>query len=174
MIAHSGERRFDLGQQVALFFAGAEFIRTLTCVKSPGWRMCENGEMRLSAAQTALDTSAAVAPETRTVPFSSKRLVREWETLEAMIRIHCRDHHEAKAALCVECQELLDYAGVRLERCRFGAEKPTCAKCPVHCYQSARRDQVKAVMRDAGPRMIWEHPVRSLRRWLDGFRKAPG
>ena len=104
MIAHSGERRFDLGQQIALFFAGAEFIRTLTCVKSPGWRMCENGGMRLSAAQTASDTSAAVAPETRTVPFSSKRLIREWETLEAMIRIHCRDHHEAKAALCVECR----------------------------------------------------------------------
>ncbi len=105
--------------------------------------MCENGGMRLSAAQTASDTFAAVAPETRTVPFSSKRLIREWETLEAMIRIHCRDHHGAKAALCEECQELLDYAGVRLERCRFGAEKPTCAKCPVHCYQPARREQVQ-------------------------------
>lgn len=130
--------------------------------------------MRLSAAQTASDTFAAGAPETRTVPSSSKRLIREWETLEAMIKIHCRDHHGAKAALCVECQELLNYAGVRLERCRFGAEKPTCAKCPVHCYQPARREQVKAVMRHAGPRMICEHPVMSLRHWLDGFRKAPG
>jgi hypothetical protein len=130
--------------------------------------------MRLSAAQTASDTIPVVAPETGAVPFSSQRLSREWETLEAMIRIHCRDHHGAKAALCVECRQLLDYAGVRLERCRFGAEKPTCAKCPVHCYQPARREQVKAVMRHAGPRMMCEHPVRSLRHWLDGFRNAPG
>ena len=45
--------------------------------------------------------------------------------------------------------------------------------CPVHCYQKTRRDQVKAMMRHAGPRMLWEHPVISLRHWLDGFRKAP-
>ena len=156
-----------------LFLADAELIKILTCVKSRGWRMCDNGGMRLSAAQTASETVAAAAPETRTVAFSSKRLIREWETLDAMIRIHCRDRHGTKAALCVECQELLDYAGVRLERCRFGAEKPTCAKCPVHCYQRARREQVKVVMRYAGPRMLWEHPVMSLRHWLDGFRKTP-
>ena len=45
--------------------------------------------------------------------------------------------------------------------------------CPVHCYQKARREQVKVVMRYAGPRMVWEHPVMSIRHWLDGFRKAP-
>jgi hypothetical protein len=28
-------------------------------------------------------------------------------------------------------------------------------------------------MRYAGPRMLWEHPVLSLRHWLDGFSKAP-
>ena len=37
---------------------------------------------------------------------------------------------------------LLDYAAIRLERCRFGMEKPVCAKCPVHCYQPARREQI--------------------------------
>jgi hypothetical protein len=68
---------------------------------------------------------------------------------------------------------LLDYSGVRLERCRFGVEKPTCANCPVHCYQRASREQVKAVMRHAAPRMVWNHPIMSLGHWLDGFRKAP-
>jgi hypothetical protein len=29
------------------------------------------------------------------------------------------------------------------------------------------------VMRYAGPRIIWEHPVLSLRHWFDGFRQAP-
>ncbi len=135
--------------------------------------MCENGSMKRSAGQAAPDTFAAVVPETKTGAFTSKRLDREWKTMEAMIKIHCRDHHGAAAAPCAECRELLDYAGGRLERCRFGAEKPACANCPVHCYQPARREQVKALMRYAGPRMIREHPLLSLRHWLDGFRKAP-
>jgi len=121
----------------------------------------------------APDSLASAAREAKAVAFVSKPLAREWETMEAMIRIHCRDHHRSNATLCAECQGLLDYAAVRLKRCRFGAAKPTCAKCPVHCYLPARRQQVKAVMRSAGPRMAWEHPVMSLRHWLDGLRKAP-
>ena len=105
--------------------------------------------------------------------FVNKRLTREWKTMEAMIKIYCQDHHGSGTTLCAECQGLLDYATVRLERCRFGEEKPTCARCPVHCYQRTRREQVKVVMRQAGPRMLWEHPVMSLRHWLDGFREAP-
>lgn len=105
--------------------------------------------------------------------LNSKRLAREWKTVAAMVQCYCRDHHAPASGLCPECQSLMDYAGVRLDRCRFGAEKPTCANCPVHCYQRARRDQMKAVMRYAGPRMLWLHPILSLRHWLDGFRKAP-
>ncbi len=85
-----------------------------------------------------------------------------------MVRLYCRDHHH-EDGLCTECQGLLDYAALRLDRCRFGTEKPTCAKCPVHCYQKNRREQVRAVMRYAGPRMLWEHPILSLRHWLDGL-----
>lgn len=135
--------------------------------------MCESNGMNMSVEPTAPDTFAAVASETKTVGFANKRLNREWKTMEVMIRIHCRDHHAPVNAICVECRELLDYAAVRLERCRFGAEKPTCANCPVHCYQRARREQVKAVMRYAGPRMLREHPFMGLCHWLDGLRKAP-
>ena len=105
--------------------------------------------------------------------LASDRLAREWRTLTAMVRIYCRDRHHPAAALCAECQQILDYAHVRLERCRFGVEKPTCAKCPVHCYQRGHREQVRVIMRHAGPRMLWEHPLMSLRHWLDGFRQAP-
>jgi hypothetical protein len=104
---------------------------------------------------------------------ASQRLVREWKTMAAMVRCYCQDHHEPTAGLCSECRELLDYATLRLDRCRFGAAKPTCAHCPVHCYQHNRRDQIKTVMRYAGPRMPGRHPILSLRHWLDGFRKAP-
>jgi len=124
--------------------------------------------------------------------FATKRLQREWKTLEAMIGLYCGDQHQPavpprtkesvrgragrsvqSARLCPECSELLAYAALRLDRCRFGREKPTCAHCPVHCYQRARRDQIKMVMRHAGPRMLYRHPRLSLRHWLDGFRKAP-
>jgi hypothetical protein len=102
---------------------------------------------------------------------TDSRLTREFKTIEAMIHIYCRDHHGHD--LCDGCKSLMDYAGLRLDRCRFGADKPTCAECPVHCYQRNRREQVKIVMRYAGPRMVLEHRLLSLRHWLDGFRPAP-
>jgi Nitrous oxide-stimulated promoter len=102
-----------------------------------------------------------------------KRLARESRTLAAMIACYCEAHHHANGALCPECRQLLDYAALRLDRCRFGAEKPVCAKCPVHCYQPFRREQIRTVMRYAGPRMLLRHPVLSLRHWLDGFHPAP-
>jgi hypothetical protein len=101
------------------------------------------------------------------------RLARERQTMSAMVRIYCRDHHETGSGLCGECLQFLEYADCRLEHCRFGGEKPTCANCPVHCYQRGRRELAREIMRRAGPRMLWKHPLMSVRHWLDGFRKAP-
>ncbi len=104
--------------------------------------------------------------------FSDRRLAREWKTVAAMIRIYCREHHAG--GLCAECQDLMRYVRLRLDRCRFGEGKPTCAKCPVHCYQRDCREQIKEVMRFAGPRMVWEHPWLSMWHLLDGlFRRTP-
>ena len=99
--------------------------------------------------------------------FANRRLAREWHTVSAMLHIYCREQH--RGSLCAECDELMRYVNLRLDRCHFGAEKPTCAKCPVHCYQRDRREQIKAVMRFAGPRMLWEHPWLSLHHFLDGW-----
>ena len=54
------------------------------------------------------------------------------------------------------------YAERRLAKCPYGQDKPTCAKCPVHCYKAEPREQARQIMRYAGPRMTWRHPVRSL------------
>lgn len=105
--------------------------------------------------------------------LAGERRAREWKTMTTMTRIYCRDHHHPADGFCADCEQFLSYANARLERCRFGAEKPTCAKCPVHCYQRERREQVRVIMRHAGPRMVWQHPILSLRHWLDGFRQAP-
>jgi hypothetical protein len=156
-----------------LSFAGYESIQALTCIKARGRLLGEHEGMNMTAEPISADGLATTSPKVKSANFASGRLGREWRTMAAMIKIHCRDHHGAAPALCAECQGLLDYANVRLDRCRFGEDKPTCAMCPVHCHQKTRRDQVKAVMRYAGPRMMWEHPLMSLRHWLDGFRKAP-
>jgi hypothetical protein len=102
-----------------------------------------------------------------TQSFSNRRLDREWKTVTAMIHIYCRDQHGG--ALCDDCQDLTRYVRLRLEHCRFGEEKPTCAKCPIHCYQRDRRARIKDVMRYAGPRMLGEHPWLSLRHLFDGW-----
>ena len=103
----------------------------------------------------------------------SPRLRRERETVEAMIELYCRAQHLTPVGLCDECAELADYARARLEHCRYGDEKPTCANCPVHCYKPAMRERIRAVMRYAGPRMLLRHPVMAIRHLLDGRRAPP-
>jgi hypothetical protein len=119
--------------------------------------------------------------------LASGRLRREERTLAAMIGINCRDHHGAARAaaasvrgsnaaaspLCSDCAALLDYARTRLARCPYGTAKPTCAKCPTHCYKPAMREQVRAVMRHSGPRMIKRHPLLAAAHLVDGRRKPP-
>jgi len=129
-------------------------------------------QVNITAPPTGDDLGMSEKPSTTNIS-ANKRLSREWHTIAAMVHCYCRSHHKTAGGLCGECQGLFDYATLRLDRCRFGTKKPTCANCPVHCYQRDRREQIKVVMRYAGPRMLWRHPILSLRHWLDGFRKAP-
>jgi hypothetical protein len=104
----------------------------------------------------------------------SGALRREERTIAAMIRIYCRDHHgPARGRLCPECAALLAYAGERLRGCRYGAGKPTCANCPVHCYGPAMRERIGEVMRYAGPRMMTRHPVLAAAHLAKGRRGGP-
>ncbi len=100
------------------------------------------------------------------------RLARERRTIHAMIALYCRDRHRA-GALCEECATLGAYADQRLDHCVYGAAKPTCANCPIHCYKRSMREHIRAVMRYAGPRMLRRHPVLAALHILDGRRPAP-
>ena len=91
-----------------------------------------------------------------------KRIKEEQHVVEQMIRLYCRKK-EGYNELCPGCQELLQYATERLERCRFGEDKPTCKKCPIHCYRPLMKRRMCEVMRWAGPRMIWYHPVAAIK-----------
>ncbi|MBI5505225.1 MAG: nitrous oxide-stimulated promoter family protein [Deltaproteobacteria bacterium] len=101
------------------------------------------------------------------------RLDRERRTLEAMIRLYCRDLHAGGKTLCQQCEALCCYADVRLQRCVFKLDKPTCAACPVHCYKPEMREQVRVVMRYAGPRMLLRHPVLAIWHLIDGRGEVP-
>ncbi len=105
--------------------------------------------------------------------MQGKRIARELLTIEKMLLIYCRAKHQNADLLCNHCRALLEYAGQRLKYCRFGEQKPVCAKCAVHCYRPDMRAQVIEVMRFAGPRMLFRHPGLALLHWLDSRVKKP-
>ena len=101
------------------------------------------------------------------------RLCRERHTMAKMVEIYCNARHEhLDSALCANCQEFLDYADVRLEKCPYGADKPTCANCPIHCYKAGQRARARMIMRYSGPRMLFRHPYLAITHKLDGFVAA--
>ena len=102
------------------------------------------------------------------------RMKRERKTVENMIGIYCRDHHQTKGGLCHECRELAEYARLRLQNCPFQENKTTCGKCPIHCYKPRMREKIRNVMQYSGPRMVRHHPLLALGHMIDGLRKEPG
>lgn len=93
---------------------------------------------------------------------------REQKMLAEMIKAYCMGNHSpAKGTLCTECSELLAYAAARTQRCPFMENKTFCSNCPVQCYESTRREQIKQVMRYAGPRMLFSHPVMVFRHLIE-------
>ena len=90
------------------------------------------------------------------------RIAEEQKVVEQMIRLYCR-RKEGNKDLCSSCTELLQYANARLGHCKFGENKTTCKKCPVHCYRPEMRKRISEVMRWAGPRMMFYHPVAAIK-----------
>lgn len=86
----------------------------------------------------------------------------ELRTVEAMIRLYCR-RKEGNSELCPQCTELLEYAKKQIGRCPFKGDKPTCRLCKIHCYRPDMRQKICEVMRYAGPRMIFSHPLMAIR-----------
>ena len=99
-------------------------------------------------------------------PSLHPRILREKRTVAAMIDIYCRAHHGTNGTLCSRCDKLLEYASYRLDRCPYGANKTSCGRCRIHCYNGTMRRRIKEVMRYAGPRMLYRHPLLAvLHQW---------
>lgn len=103
-------------------------------------------------------------------PFSSSKshIEQEKQTISLMIHLYCR-LKEGNDVLCPSCRELLDYAEARLSRCPFGEGKTTCQRCPVHCYKPEMQQRIREVMRYAGPRMLFYHPVIAVQHLLQSL-----
>ena len=92
-----------------------------------------------------------------------KKREREKKMVSQMIQLYCKKQHHSKDGLCPECAALDAYARMRSEKCPFMETKTFCSACKVHCYKPAMREQIRAVMRWAGPRMLPVHPVLSVK-----------
>ena len=95
-----------------------------------------------------------------------KKRQKEQYVVEEMIKLYCCKNHKGynrqEKKMCPVCQELSDYAKLRSEKCPFMENKTFCANCKVHCYKPQMREQIRAVMRFSGPRMILYHPVLAM------------
>jgi hypothetical protein len=115
----------------------------------------------------------ATRQEACIVSSNHPRITRERKTVEAMIDIYCHDRHSTGNGLCPDCEVLRDYARQRLQKCAYQEGKTTCARCAVHCYKPAMREQIRVVMRYAGPRMPYRHLLMTVQHMADGRRKEP-
>lgn len=110
-----------------------------------------------------------------------RRREREKRVISQMIAIYCNGNHRegdgrdghkpsCKAycgeAICEECLKMDDYAVERTQMCRNMSTKTNCEECENHCYVPEMRRQIRAVMRYAGPRMIYKHPISAIRHLL--------
>lgn len=92
-----------------------------------------------------------------------------------MVALYCAGNHDAASRteraccgepVCPACKAVDAYAVLRTARCRQMHAKTSCEKCPHHCYRLQEREQIRQVMRYAGPRMLTKHPIAAIRHLL--------
>jgi len=101
-----------------------------------------------------------------------RKMKRELRTLSRFIQIYCSDLHAdqlrqtvgmrtmdveevcgREVVLCPSCSRLLQHAFTKRMNCIMDP-KPMCKKCPEHCYAPDYRQQIRAVMRYSGKKML--------------------
>jgi hypothetical protein len=112
--------------------------------------------------------------------FTSRQR-RDLNLLCHFIGLSCRSRHGRKQSvplpaelaglvrkpslLCPDCAGLLEYAARRLRSCPL-EPKPSCKKCPVHCYHPEYRERIREVMSWSGKRMIFLGRFDLIRHYL--------
>jgi len=87
-----------------------------------------------------------------------------------MIKLYCNKNHGTKKGnLCYKCELLLDYTHLRIDKCPFLPDKPTCKNCTIHCYTKNYKEDIKKVMKYSGPRMMKTFPILTIHHLIDGI-----
>lgn len=85
-------------------------------------------------------------------------------TLRNLFGIYCRKNHAPeKGVLCSSCQSELKYAVHKTKICTEKDMGKTCSECRVHCFEPEHREKIREIMRFSGPRLMWSHPLLSMR-----------
>ena len=61
--------------------------------------------------------------------------------------------NKKEVSLCEDCERLFNHGIAKLMQCPFDP-KPSCRKCPDHCYAPKYRQQIKEVMRFSGTYLV--------------------
>ena len=102
------------------------------------------------------------------------RIEKEKSVVALMLRHYCHRYHTPDDDnLCADCDGLMKYAMERLSHCRWGNSKPSCRKCPIHCYAPARREEIRRVMRVMGPKMLFIDPLAAIAHAWREMRPTP-
>ena len=101
----------------------------------------------------------------------SRRNQREKKTISAMIGMFCASRHGKRLQDCGTCRQLLAYAEMKIDKCVFHEYKPACNDCRIHCYSRESREEIRAVMRFSGPRMMLFHPILGSLHMVDRLRR---
>jgi hypothetical protein len=98
---------------------------------------------------------------------------KDLKILITFIGIYCRSRHAGTSTgkkplalppelggifkkdvhLCSECASLVAYAVEKRRKCPL-EPKPSCKKCPIHCYSKEYRARIREVMAFSGRHMI--------------------
>ena len=92
-------------------------------------------------------------------------MTTEKELLALMISIYENDHQQ-------DLSKLKEYAFKRIDCCPRKEEKTFCSSCPIHCYQKIYREQIKEVMKYSGKRMLFKHPVITIKHLINTIKYA--
>lgn len=99
----------------------------------------------------------------------TKKIEEEKTNIEFMIGLYCKKNHE-EDGLCVECQELLTFAKMRIDKCPVKETKTFCSSCHIHCYPKAKREAIRTIMKWSGPRMLIYNPPLAIKHIINTLR----
>lgn len=78
-----------------------------------------------------------------------------------MIETYCRGnkHTSKDDPVCDKCQQVMDYSQFRTSKCPYIKKTLFCVNCPTPCYKPDMKEEMRKVMKYAGPRFLFKHPI---------------